>query len=125
MTDEFDLVVIGAGPAGEKGAAQAAYYGKKVAVIDRAGRPGGAPVRNAGIPAKTLRETALYITGFRSRDVYGLSLDVEPRSALEHLRRRTGEVIESMQDAVEENISRHGIEFISGEASITGDKKVN
>ena len=65
--DAFDMVVIGAGPAGEKGAAQAAYFGKRVAMVDRAEDPGGSAVRNAGVPAKTLRETALYITGFRRR----------------------------------------------------------
>ena len=125
MADEFDLVVIGSGPAGEKGAAQAAYYGKKVAVIDRSGRAGGAPVLNAGIPAKTLRETALYITGFRNRDVYGLSLNVDRRLALDHLRRRTGEVINTMQAAVAQNLERHGVEFVPGQASISKDKTVH
>jgi NAD(P) transhydrogenase len=79
--DRFDMVVIGAGPAGEKAAAQAAYFGKRVAVVERASSPGGAVVLNGEIPSKTLRETALYITGFRRREVYGmgLTLDPEPR----------------------------------------------
>lgn len=124
MTDKFDLVVIGSGPAGEKGAAQAAYYGKKVAVVDKAGRAGGAPVFNAGIPSKTLRETALYITGFRSRDVYGISLDIKPKFALEHLRRRTGEVVETMESVVAQNLARHQVEFIPGSASVREDKTV-
>jgi NAD(P) transhydrogenase len=61
--ETYDLVV-GSGPAGEKAAALAAYFGKRVAVVERDGPPGGAPVRPGGIPTKTLRETALYLTGF-------------------------------------------------------------
>ena len=71
MTDDFDLVVIGSGPAGEKAGAQAAYHGHKVALVERSRWVGGAAVSNAGVPTKTLRETALYVTGFRRRDLYG------------------------------------------------------
>jgi pyruvate/2-oxoglutarate dehydrogenase complex dihydrolipoamide dehydrogenase (E3) component len=59
----YDMVVIGAGPAGEKAATQAAYFGRRVAVVDRREAPGGSVVGSAGIPTKTLRETALYLTG--------------------------------------------------------------
>ena len=52
----FDLVVVGAGPAGEKGAAQAAYFGKSVAIVDPHPRPGGIAMSTAGIPTKALRE---------------------------------------------------------------------
>ncbi|MFQ5966603.1 MAG: FAD-dependent oxidoreductase [Acidimicrobiia bacterium] len=57
--DTYEMITIGSGPAGEKAATQAAYFGKRVAVIDRDARPGGAPVNSGGIPTKTLRETAL------------------------------------------------------------------
>ena len=59
---EFDLVVIGSGPAGEKGAAQAAYHGKSVALVEKASFVGGAAVNTGTIPSKTLRETALYFS---------------------------------------------------------------
>jgi NAD(P) transhydrogenase len=88
MAERFDMVVIGSGPAGEKAAAQAAYFGHRVAVVERAPRPGGAAVSRAGIPTKTLRETALYLTGFRRRDVYGLQLHLDPRTTLARLRSR-------------------------------------
>ena len=65
--DSFDLVVIGSGPAGEKGAAQAAYFGKKVALVEKAPALGGASVHTGTLPSKTLRETALYLTGFQRR----------------------------------------------------------
>jgi len=49
MSDHFDLVVIGSGPAGEKGAAQAAYFGKRVCIIERAPKPGGAQMNETFI----------------------------------------------------------------------------
>ena len=59
--ERYDLVVIGSGPAGEKGAVQAAYFGKKVALIERARAVGGACVHTGTLPSKTLREAALYV----------------------------------------------------------------
>jgi NAD(P) transhydrogenase len=116
--DHFDLVVIGSGPAGEKGATQAAYHGKRVAVVDRAPRPGGATVNNAGIPTKALRETALYVSGFRKKEVYGISLQLDARIAFERLRTRAGEVSTVMSDAVRHNLERHRIELVQGQARL-------
>ena len=61
----FDLIVIGSGPGGEKGAAQAAYFGKKVLLIEKEERLGGACIHSGSIPSKTLRETALYYPGLK------------------------------------------------------------
>lgn len=119
--DRFDLVTIGSGPAGEKGAAQAAYFGHEVAVIDRSERPGGAPVNSGGIPTKTLREAATYLTGFGRREVYGVGLGLEPGLMLERLHSRATEVQQHMGDAVRKNLERHGIEYIVGEASLVDD----
>jgi NAD(P) transhydrogenase len=119
------MVVIGSGPAGEKAAAQAAYFGKRVAVVDRSPSPGGAAVGNAVVPSKTLRETALYITGFRRREVYGLGLTLDPEATVAQLRTRTTEVIETMTDAVRRNLERHGIEFVRGGARLGSDRTVN
>jgi NAD(P) transhydrogenase len=118
VAERFDLVTIGAGPAGEKGAAQAAYFGKRVAVVDRLPHPGGAPVTSTGIPTKTLRETALYVTGFRHRDVYGLSLELDPDVVLDRLMSRKSEVTGTMVRAVDENLKRHDIRYIQGEAKL-------
>jgi pyruvate/2-oxoglutarate dehydrogenase complex dihydrolipoamide dehydrogenase (E3) component len=74
MTTKYDLIVIGSGPAGEKGAAQAAYFGKKVALIEKASALGGAAANTGTLPSKTLRETALYLSGFRQRGLHGVSL---------------------------------------------------
>jgi NAD(P) transhydrogenase len=116
--DAFDMVVIGAGPAGEKAAAQAAYFRKRVAMVDRAEDPGGSAVRNAGVPAKTLRETALYITGFRRRDVYGLSLQLNAALTLERLMARTTDVIATRTESVRLNLERHGVRLFRGQAKL-------
>src|SRR5688572_20712802 len=70
---DYDLVVIGSGPAGEKGAAQAAYFGKRVAVIESRKQPGGVCAHTGTIPSKTLRESSLYLSGVRSRGLYGVN----------------------------------------------------
>ncbi|HEV8597603.1 MAG TPA: Si-specific NAD(P)(+) transhydrogenase [Candidatus Dormibacteraeota bacterium] len=118
------MVVIGSGPAGEKAAAQAAYFGKRVAVVERSAAPGGAAVSNAGIPTKTLRETALYITGFRRREVYGLRLTLDPEATVAQLRTRTAQVIETMTDAVRRNLERHAIQVVRGGARLGSDRTV-
>ena len=68
----YDLVVIGGGPAGEKGAAQAAYFGKKVALVERSPQLGGACINTGTLPSKTLRESALYFSGLHQRGLYGI-----------------------------------------------------
>jgi NAD(P) transhydrogenase len=124
MTERFDMVVIGGGPAGEKAATQAAYFGKRVAVVERQPSPGGASVSNGTYPTKTLRETALYVTGFRARDVYGVSLHLDAQTALLHLRTRTQEIVETMTAAVTANLDRHGIEVIRGTGRLAADRCV-
>ncbi|MDQ4027240.1 MAG: FAD-dependent oxidoreductase, partial [Actinomycetota bacterium] len=124
MGEHYDFVVIGSGPAGEKAAAQAAYFGKHVAIVERSPIPGGVAVSNAGIPTKTLRETALYITGFRRRDVYGVRLQLDPQATVERLRSRTGEVVRTMTESVRRNIERHGIELIHGNARLQSQHSV-
>ena len=115
---DFEMIVIGSGPAGEKAAAQAAYFGHRVAIVERHPAPGGVPVHFGGIPSKTLREAANYLTGFRLRDIYGLGLGLAPDLLLDRLRAREAEVEATMTEAVARNIERHGIELIQGHATL-------
>jgi NAD(P) transhydrogenase len=124
MTDNYDLVVIGSGPAGEKGAAHAAYFGKRVAMVESSAEPGGTPVSSAGIPTKTLREAALYVTGFGRRQLYGVGAQIDLDVALQVLRRRTRAVTALMQANVRANLERHGIDLIHGTARLDGDRQV-
>jgi len=116
MGDEFDMVVIGAGPAGEKAAAQAAYFGHRVAVVERAA-VGGAMATSA-ITTKAMREAALYLTGFQRRHLYGVSLDLDPRVLIDLLRARAADVGRAMAEGVRENLDRHGIELVHGSARL-------
>src|SRR5438067_8208170 len=116
--ERFDMVVIGAGPAGEKAATQAAYFGKRVAIVERRATPGGIAVSDAGIPTKTLRETAVYLTGFRHRDIYGISLALDARLKLERLHSRMDALVSMMTEVVRANIARMGIELIHGTARL-------
>src|SRR5438552_7639878 len=83
LSPNYDLIVIGSGPAGEKGAAQAAYFGKKVALIEREPVLGGACVNTGTVPSKTLRESALHLSGFRQRG-FSEAFDVRMKSITEH-----------------------------------------
>src|SRR5436305_1169665 len=81
-TKHFNLVVIGSGPAGEKGAAQAAYFGKSVALIEKEHVLGGAAANTGTLPSKTLRETALFLSGFRNRDLSGVNISLKHQVTL-------------------------------------------
>src|SRR5271169_2514825 len=111
MTDieKFDLVVLGSGPGGEKGAAQAAYFGKRAALIERSPDVGGACVHTGTLPSKTLRETALYLTGFRRRELYGMSVRLDRKKSLRQLVGRLQEVTERQTRQIRRNLDRHSV----------------
>ena len=115
--DHFDLIVIGAGPAGEKGAAQAAYFGKRVALIERAAHPGGAGINTGTVPSKTLRETALYFSGLGQHGLYGVDYQVKSHLTVKDFMYREQEVVRSLRQVVTENIVRHKIQLFRGQAS--------
>ena len=122
--DAYHLVVIGCGPAGEKGAAQAAYFGKRVAVVERAPQPGGAAVHTGTLPSKSLREAALFLSGYRQRDLYGITVEVEPDLAISKLIARKDAVREEETARVLRNLDRHGIDLIHGSGRVTGPNEV-
>ncbi len=115
-TRTYDLVVIGSGPGGEKGAAQAAYFGKKVALIERASRLGGA-VGNTGVPGKAMRETALYLSGFQGRDLHGLRLHYDGTITVDQFMHRGRVVREALSEWVGANLARHHVDVHRGVAS--------
>jgi NAD(P) transhydrogenase len=114
MPYDFDLVVLGGGPAGEKGAAQAAYFGKRVALVEREPAPGGAAVHTGTLPSKTLRETAIYLSGYRQRELYGLSVELNASLAVPKLLSRKDAVRDLEVGRIRTNLERHHVETIRG-----------
>ncbi len=119
MTDveHYDLIVLGAGPAGEKGAAQAAYFGKRVALVEREPHPGGAGINTGTVPSKTLRETALYFSGLGQHALYGVDYQVKSHLTVKDFMYREQEVVRSLRQVVTENIIRHKIQLLQGVAA--------
>ncbi|MBI4568768.1 MAG: Si-specific NAD(P)(+) transhydrogenase [Planctomycetes bacterium] len=113
-THQYDLVVIGSGPAGEKGAAQAAYFGKRVALVEREPVLGGAAANTGTLPSKTLRETALMLSGFRARGLYGVDLSLRRQATVRDFLFREEQVKEIERERVLANIGRHRVDVFHG-----------
>src|SRR5271170_2978304 len=113
----YDLVVIGSGPAGEKGGAQAAFFGKKVALVEKESSFGGAATNTGTLPSKTLRESALYLSGFEKRGLYGINLEMRDRVTARDFFYREHEVVHSEQARITANIESHMIDVYHGAGS--------
>jgi len=115
MTYDYDLLVIGSGPAGQRAAIQAAKVGRKAAVIERR-QLGGVSVNRGTIPSKTLREAVVYLTGLSQRDVYGESYRVKDEITPQDLAVRTRRVIEREIDIVRNQLTRNHVQVLQGTA---------
>jgi len=116
-SDSFDLIVIGCGPAGEKAGAQAAYFGKRVAVIERASNPGGSCINTGTVPSKTLRESALYFSGLGQRGLYGIDYSLKENLTVHDFMHHEREVVEMERRRILKNLELHKIEYIQGQAA--------
>ena len=116
-TDHYDFVVIGGGPAGQGAAEVAAIHGYKTLVVE-SNVLGGVVATTGGAPTKTLRDAALYFTGFRDREVYGLAGQMDPALVGKHLRSRTIDVCTQMQETVRLTFENRGIDVIYGKAQL-------
>ncbi|HYK50910.1 MAG TPA: FAD-dependent oxidoreductase [Terriglobales bacterium] len=105
--NEYDLVVIGSGPAGQKGAICAAKMRKKVAIIDRKKTIGGVCVHTGTIPSKTLREAVLYLSGFRQRTFYGRGYVLKDRIAMADLTFRAQSVMLREVEVIKAQLRRN------------------
>src|SRR4051812_31087983 len=123
MTDTYDLIAIGAGPAGESATELASFFGHRSTVIEKA-RPGGTVTTTGGAPTKTLREAALYFSGFCEGDVYGLRMSAPPEVATDVIRKRTWSVCELLQKVTADNIARHNVDYVQGTARLDADGTV-
>lgn len=112
----FDLVVIGSGPAGHKGAIAAAKLGKRVAIVDKLPMIGGVCLHTGTIPSKTLREAVLYLSGFKQRAFYGRDYTLRDRIATNDLAFRVLEVVNRELEVLRDQLKRNGVRILSGHA---------
>jgi NAD(P) transhydrogenase len=115
--EKYDLIVIGSGPAGEKGAEQAAQFGKRVALIEQSEYLGGAGINTGTVPSKTLRETALFFSGLRQRNLYGIDYSLKGGLSVREFMHREHIVVGNERRLVTQKIDQRGITRIHGEAS--------
>jgi NAD(P) transhydrogenase len=116
IQNTYDLAAIGAGPAGIVGATTAASMGARVVLIDRYGDLGGAGANTGTVPSKTLRETALALSGIRSRDLYGVDLSLRREATVADLMRREHAVREALNRTLAQIVEASSVELIVGDA---------
>ena len=121
---DYDLLVIGSGPAGQRAAIQGAKLDKKVAIVERKTVLGGCSVNLGTIPSKTLREAALDLCGYRSREFYGASYTVKQHITMQDLLFRTNRVIQHELDVTRHQLMRNNVELIGATASFAGPDSV-
>lgn len=113
----YELVVIGSGPAGEKAAVKAAYFGHRVALIEKSSSYGGAMVITGTFPSKTLKETSLYFSGKYEKGLYGVERDLSHKATLHDFMYRKNFVSNQEEEEVENNLGRHHVDTYRGVAS--------
>ncbi len=114
---EYDLVVIGSGPAGHSAAIQAAKLRKRVLVVERKAIVGGVCMNIGTIPSKTMREAVLYLSGYREHSLYGESYKVKEKITLADLLFRVEPVVRHEVDVTRHQLLRNGVELEHAEAS--------
>ena len=123
MSYDYDLLVIGSGPAGHRAAIQAAKLDKRVAVVEKQWKLGGVCINTGTIPSKSLREAALRLSGYREREIYGASY-VKSNIAMKDLLFRVDQVIANEIDVARHQLQRNQVEIISADASFVDPHRV-
>jgi NAD(P) transhydrogenase len=121
---DFDLLVIGSGPGGQKAAIAAAKLDRRVAVVERPDMLGGVCLNTGTIPSKTLRDAVLYLTGLDQREMYGQSYRVKDDITIADLAARTRHVVGKENDVVRSQLSRNRVAILSGTAHFAGPNAI-
>jgi NAD(P) transhydrogenase len=116
MEELFDLIVIGTGPAGEKAAVKAAFFGYKVAIIEKQALYGGAETITGTLPSKTLKETALFLSGKGEKGLYGVEKHLTKEASVKDFLYRKNVVMNIFSEQIHENLNRHGVKIFHGKA---------
>jgi NAD(P) transhydrogenase len=122
---DYDVLVIGSGPGGQKAAIAAAKLGKTVAIVDRRDMLGGVCLNTGTIPSKTLREAVLYLTGLDQRELYGQSYRVKDDITIVDLITRTRHVVSRETDVVRSQLSRNRVSLLAGTARFVSPTTVD
>jgi NAD(P) transhydrogenase len=122
---DYDLLVIGSGPGGQKAAIAAAKLGKRVCVAERRDMMGGVCVNTGTIPSKTLREAVLYLTGFAQRDMYGASYRVKSEITIGDLLARTKHVVGHEVEVIRNQLLRNHVDILGGTARFDDEHTVS
>jgi NAD(P) transhydrogenase len=121
MSHAYDLVVIGSGPAGEKAAVKAAYFNHRVALIEREKVFGGAGIQTGTLPSKTLKETALYLSGVYSKGIFSINRELAGNAGIQDFMYRKNLVTQRAANEVERNLKRHDVTVYHGQAEFLDD----
>jgi len=114
---QFDVIVIGSGPAGQRAAIQAAKCGRRVVVVEQREIVGGACINTGTIPSKTMREAVLHLSGFQYQGIYGINYHVKDKITMADLGFRVNHVIKTEVDVTQAQLSRNGVTVINARAS--------
>lgn len=121
----YDLIVLGSGPAGEKAAVKAAYFKKKVAIIEKEKTFGGAGVNTGTLPSKTLKETALYFSGKYDRGLYGVERKLSGAASVRDFMFRKNWIVADQNEVVKNNIIIHNVDIYNGVGSFLDEHKIS
>ena len=121
---DFDLLVIGSGPSGQKAAIAAAKLDRRVAIVERPNMIGGVCLNTGTIPSKTMREAVLYLTGLDQREMYGQSYRVKEEITIADLAARTLHVVSRETDVVRSQLSRNRVTILAGNGKFAGPNTV-
>ncbi|MCC7369636.1 MAG: Si-specific NAD(P)(+) transhydrogenase [Chloroflexi bacterium] len=114
---DYDVLVIGSGPSGQRAAIQSAKLHKRVAIVEKKAVVGGVCVNSGTIPSKTMREAVLHLSGYRYRNLYGASYTVKQNITIADLMFRTGHVVNNEIEVMRHQLMRNGIEVLVAEAA--------
>ncbi len=121
---DYDLLVIGCGPGGQRAAIAAAKLGRRAAVVEKRDVVGGVCVNTGTIPSKSLREAVLYLTGLSQRDLYGQSYRVKEDISMSDLTRRTHHVVAREIEVVRDQLARNRVVLHQGTAQFIDEHTV-